>query len=243
MNTSFERAPKFYMRLAGFFYLAIILLGLYGEMFVRAKLVVSGNPAATAQAISGSPFLWRSSIAGDLLMQVFDIPVIVVLYLLLRPLNKSLALSATYINLIQTAVLVANKLTLLLPLLLLSGARYLTVFSTEQLHSLSYLAIKIHSYGFAIGLIFFGVACVIRGYLLFKSEYVPKIFGVLMLLAGLSYLINSFTLLLAPSLAAILFPGILLPAFVGEFSFCLWMIVKGVNLAPWKQRIEGASSL
>lgn len=243
MNTSFERAPKYYMRLAGLFYLAIILLGLYGEMFVRAKLVVPGNPAATAQAISGSPLLWRSGIVGDLLMQVFDIPVIVVLYLLLRPVDKSLALAATFMNLIQTAVLVANKLTLLMPLFLLAGAKYLTVFSAEQLHSLSYFAIKIHSYGFAVGLIFFGVACLLRGYLLFKSGFVPKGFGVLMLSAGLSYLINSFALILAPTFATMLFPGILLPAFVGEFSFSLWMIVKGVDLAPWQQRVEGTPSL
>lgn len=242
MNPSFERAPRFYMRFAGLFYLAIILLGLYGEMFVRAKLVTWGNPAATAQAISASPLLWRSGIVGDLLMQVFDIPVIVVLYLLLKPLNRPLALAATYINLIQTAVLVANKLTLLVPLILLGGSSHLSSFSTEQLHSLSYTAIKIHNYGFAIGLIFFGVACVIRGYLLFKSGYVPKIFGVLMLLAGLSYLINSFALLIAPSFAARLSPGILLPAFVGELSFCLWMIVKGIDLAAWKQQIDGASS-
>jgi len=243
MNPPFERAPKFYMRLAGLFYLAIILLGLYGEMFVRAKLVVSGDPAATAQAISGAKLLWRSGIVGDLLMQVFDIPVIVVLYLLLKPLNKGLALTATYINLIQTAVLVANKLNLLVPLFLLGGSSHLTSFSAAQLQSLSYLAIKAHTYGFAVGLIFFGVACVLRGYLLFKSGYVPKILGVLMLLAGLSYLINSFTLLLAPSFAAVLSPGILLPAFVGELSFSLWMIVKGIDLAPWKLRIDGASSL
>jgi len=125
----------------------------------------------------------------------------------------------------------------------LSGARYLSPFSAEQLHALSYLAIKIHSYGFAVGLIFFGVACLLRGYLLFKSGYVPKIFGVLMLLAGLSYLINSFALILAPSFATILFPAILLPAFVGEFSFCLWMIVKGVDLAAWTQRVDATSSL
>jgi len=231
------------MRLAGLFYLAIILLGLYGELFVRAKLVVWGDPSATAQAISGAKLLWRSGIVGDLLMQVFDIPVIVVLYLLLRPLNKSLALAATYINLIQTAVLVANKLTLLVPLFLLGGSSHLTSFSATQLESMSYLAIKIHGYGFAVGLIFFGVACVLRGYLMFKSGFIPKTFGVLMLLAGLSYLINSFTLLLAPSLAAILSPGILLPAFVGELSFCLWMIVMGVDLVEWSQRVDGATSL
>ncbi len=229
------------MRLAGVFYLAIILLGLFGEAFVRAKLVVSGDPAATAHAISASPLLWRMGIVGDLLMHVFDIPVLVVLYLLLKPVNKSLALVATFINLIQTAVLAANKLSLLVPLYLSSGSSYLTAFSPAQLQTLSYLAIKAHGYGFAVGLIFFGVACLVRGYLMFKSGYVPKVYGVLMILAGFSYLINSFALLLAPAFAAALFPAILLPALIGELSFCLWMIVKGVNLAQWQQRVHPPS--
>ncbi len=229
------------MRLAGVFYLAIILLGLFGEAFVRAKLVVSGDPAATAHAISASPLLWRMGIVGDLLMHVFDIPVLVVLYLLLKPVNKSLALVATFINLIQTAVLAANKLSLLVPLYLSSGSSYLTAFSPAQLQALSYVAIKAHGYGFAVGLIFFGVACLVRGYLMFKSGYVPKVYGVLMILAGFSYLINSFALLLAPAFAAALFPAILLPALIGELSFCLWMIVKGVNLAQWQQRVHPPS--
>lgn len=231
------------MRVAGVFYLAIILLGLFGEVFVRAKLVVSGNPAATAHAISASPLLWRMGIVGDLLMHVFDIPVIVVLYLLLKPVNKSLAMFATYINLIQTAVLAANKLSLLVPLYLVDGSPSLASFSPAQLQTLSYVAIKAHGYGFGVGLIFFGVACLIRGYLMFKSGYVPKLYGFLMVLAGFSYLINSFALLLAPTFAAALFPAILVPAFIGELSFTLWMIVKGVNLAQWQQRIDQASAI
>ncbi|MBK8572641.1 MAG: DUF4386 domain-containing protein [Holophagaceae bacterium] len=240
MRASFDRSPQFYIRLAGVFYLAIILLGLFGEAFVRAKLVVSGDPAATAQAISASPLLWRLGIVGDLLMHVFDIPVIVVLYLLLKPVNKALALFTAYINLIQTAVLAANKLSLLVPLYLLDGSPSLSAFSPAQLQALSYVAIKAHGYGFGVGLIFFGVACLVRGYLLFQSGYVPKVFGFLMVLAGFSYLINSFALLLAPALASALFPGILLPAFIGELAFCLWMIVKGVNLAQWQQRVAPA---
>lgn len=243
MRASFDRSPQLYLRLAGVCYLAIILLGLFGEMFVRAKLVVSGNPAATAHAISASRGLWRAGIAGDLLMHVLDIPVLVVLYLLLKPVDKGLALVATFINLIQTAVLAANKLSLLVPLYLLSGASYLTAFSPAQLQTLSYVAIKAHGYGFGVGLIFFGVACLVRGYLMLKSGYVPKIFGYLMILAGFSYLINSFALLLAPTFAAMLFPAILLPAFIGELSFCLWMIIKGVDLAQWQQRVGPAPSI
>jgi len=242
MRTSFDRSPQLYLRLAGLFYLAIILLGLFGEAFVRAKLVVSGDPAATAHAISASPLLWRMGIVGDLLMHVFDIPVLVVLYLLLKPVNKSLALTATFINLIQTAVLAANKLSLLVPLYLSSGSRYLTAFPPAQLQTLSYVAIKAHGYGFAVGLIFFGVACLVRGYLMFESGYVPKVYGFLMVLAGFSYLINSFALLLAPAFAAALFPAILLPALIGELSFCLWMIVKGVSLTQWQQRVGSGPS-
>ena len=242
MNTSFERSPQPYLRLAGIFYLGIILLGLYGEMVVRAKLVIPGNPAATAQAISGAKLLWRSGITGDLLMHVLDIPVMVVLYLLLRPVNKSLALFATFINLIQTAVLAANKLVLLVPLYLLGSSSYLKAFTPEQLQTASYLSIKAHEFGFGVGLIFFGVACVINGYQMIKSGYVPKTFGVLMQIAGWSYLTNSFAMLLAPSLWGAITPAVLMPALVGESALCLWMITKGVDLVQWQQRVDPASS-
>jgi hypothetical protein len=237
-----ERSPQLYARLGGLLYLAIILLGGFGELFVRGTLVVSGDAAATANGILHSQFLWRAGIVGDLLMHVCDVPVILILYLLLKPVSESLALLATLVNLVQTAVLAANKLNLLLPLLLLEDVGYLQAFTPEQLHALSYLAVKAHGYGFGIGLIFFGFACLVRGYLIFKSGYFPKILGLLMFVAGLSYLVNSFALLLAPSVAASIFPGVLVPALVGELSLCLWLIVKGVNLEQWKQRANSASS-
>jgi Domain of unknown function (DUF4386) len=99
-----------------------------------------------------------------------------------------------------------------------------------------------HGYGFGIGLIFFGFACLVRGYLIFRSGYLPKTLGVLMLIAGLSYLINSFALILAPSFATLIFPGVLLPAFIGELFFCLWLIVKGVNAGEWEPGRPGAVS-
>jgi len=236
MIRSMERSPQVLARIGGVLYLAIILFGLFGELFVRGTLVVSGDPAATANAIAASPTLWRAGIVGDLLMHVCDVPVILILYLLLRPVSESLALLATLINLVQTAVLVTNKLNLLVPLFLLDGGSYLKAFSPEQLQTLGYLAVKAHGYGFGIGLIFFGFACLVRGYLIFRSGYFPKLLGLLLLLAGLSYLINSFALLLAPSFATAIFPAVLLPAFVGELSVCLWLIVKGVNLQQWKRQ-------
>lgn len=218
-------------------HLAIILLGLFGEVIVRGALFVPGDAAATAGRIAGSPLLWRAGIVGDLLMQVLDVPVIVIFYFLLRPVSEGVALLATWINLVQTAVLAANKLNLLVPILLLGHAGHLKVFAPEQLHELSYLAIQLHGYGFGIGLIFFGFACLATGWLILRCAYLPRTLGVLMLLAGLSYLVNSLALLLAPSIATWLFPGVLVPAFIGELSLCLWLIVKGVNLAQWAQRV------
>lgn len=233
MMSSIELSPQRYARIGGVLYLAIIVLGLFGEAFVRGTLVVSGDATATANAILASESLWRAGIAGDLMMQVLDLPVIIVLYFLLRPVSETLALLATFFNLIQTAVLVANKMTLMAPILLLGDAHGLDALSPDQLHALSYLAISAHGYGFGVGLIFFGFACLLRGYLVFKSGYFPKVLGVLLVLAGLSYLVNSFALLLAPSLASALFPAILLPAFIGELAFALWLTVKGVNVERW----------
>ena len=237
MFSTIEQSPQRYARIGGVVYLAIIVLGIFGEAFVRGTLVVSGDATATANAIAASESLWRVGIAGDLLMHVLDLPMILLLYILLRPVSETLALLATFLNLIQTAVLVANKLNLLAPILLLGNAGGLDAFSPEQLHALSYLAIKAHGYGFGIGLIFFGFACLCRGYLIFKSGYFPRILGVLMALAGLSYLSNSLALLLAPALASALFPAVLVPAFVGELSFALWLTFKGVNLQQWARSV------
>jgi hypothetical protein len=233
MMSSIEQSPQRYARIGGVLYLAIIALGIFGEAFVRGTLVVSGDATATASAIAASESLWRAGIAGDLLMHVLDLPVILVLYVLLRPVSETLALLATLFNLIQTAVLVANKLNLLAPILLAGSSSGIGAFSPEQLHALAYVAISLHGYGFGVGLIFFGFACLFRAYLVFKSGYFPKVFGPLLAFAGLSYLVNSFALLLAPSLASALFPAILVPAFIGELSFALWLTFKGVNVEKW----------
>ncbi len=112
--------------------------------------------------------------------------------------------------------------------------------SSQQLDALSYPAIKAHGYGFGAGLIFFGIACLVRGYLIFKAGYLPKALDELLLIAGFAYLINSVALLLAPSFAAAIFPAVLMPALVAELSLVLWLIFKGVNLERWRQRMQQA---
>ncbi|MBL0740632.1 DUF4386 domain-containing protein [Chryseolinea lacunae] len=240
MSTAINKSdfsPQSYARVGGVLYLIIIIAGIFGEFFVRGKLFVPGDATATAHQIAASPLLWRIGICADLIMQSCDIPLMLIFYVLLRPINRNLALLNLLFNVIQTAVLVANKLNLLMALFLLSDAPYLQSLDPTQLHALSYLSIKLHDHGFGIGLIFFGFVCLVEGYLIFKSGYFPKTLGVLMQVAGVCYLINTFSLLLAPKFASQLFPFILMPCFIAELSLGLWMLVKGVNLPKWKERV------
>jgi hypothetical protein len=231
---SMEPVPQRYVKLAGWMYLVIIALGIFGEAIVRGSLVVPGDAGATARAVAADNTLWRAGIAGDLLMHIVDLPVTILLYLLLRAVSRGLALIATAFCLTQTAVLVANKMTLVLPLVVHDSAALAAAFTPAQIDALAFTAIQTHGYGFGVGLIFFGAACILRGYLVARSGFLPPVLGWLLVAAGVSYLVNSFALLLAPSIASALFPAILLPAFVGEFAFAAWLAFKGIDAERWR---------
>lgn len=233
------RATLISARFAGVAYLLIIVLGIFGEAYVRGTLVVGGDAAATARNILDAEFLWRLGIAGDLLMHVLDVPLIVFFYLLLRPVNQPLALLATAFNVVQTCVLASNKLTLVAALYVLESSAFAGARGDAE--ALAYVATGLHDYGFGIGLIFFGLACLARGYLLYVSGYVPRALGVLLGLAGIAYLLNSFALLLSPTLASMLFPAVLLPSLVGELALTLWLLF--TNDRALQQNVARRASL
>ena len=222
-------------RLAGILYLVLIFVGIFAVLFVRDKLIVSGDVTATANNIRNSQQLWRTGISADLLMHVLDLPIMLVVYMLLKPVNKNLALLALLFNLIQTSVLVANKLNLVAALLPLESMDYLKTMDPHQQDLQVYLSLKLHDIGFGVGLIFFGFTCIVNGYLIFKSNFLPKTIGVLMQVAGVCYLVNNFSLILAPKFANMLFPLGMIPCLIAELSFCLWLILKGVNVARWEE--------
>jgi hypothetical protein len=233
-------SPQLYARIGGLLYLSLIVIGMFSVIFIRNRLIVSLNAEATANNIRDSEFLWRIGIVLDLVMHVLDIPIMLIIYTLLKPTNRNIALLALLFNLIQTAVLVANKLNLLMPLFLLGNEDYLKTFDVQQLHSLTYISLKAHDFGFGLGLIFFGFVCLINGYLIIKSGYFPKVIGVMLQIAGVCYLINNFTLILNPSLANKMFPFMMIPVFIAETAFALRLTVKGVNLSKWELKKEAA---
>jgi hypothetical protein len=238
--TQRQASPRVLSRVGGALYLVIIVLGLVGEAVIRDRVVVSGDAAATAANIRSLEFVWRLGIASEFVLLICAVALLPILYILLRPVSPHLALLAAFFDLISLAVEAATAMSLLEALFPFGSAPYLKAFQPEQLNTMAYLAIKSHTYGFGVALIFFGCFCVIAGYLIFRSEYLPKIIGVLMQVAGVCYLTNSFALILAPSVADRLFPGILIPAFIGETSLCLWLLIKGVNIEKWNAQASTA---
>ncbi len=232
-NPVVDASPRFQARVGGWLYLVIIVAGLFGEMFVRASLVAPGDPAATAANIVSSQGLWRLGIAANLFHLACAVVLAMIFYALLRPVSRSLALLAVLFNMVAIVVEAVAKLFLLTALLPLGTAEYLRAFEPEQRHALAYLSIRSHELGFGLSLLFFGFECLVLGYLIFKSSFLPRALGVLMQVAGLCYLVNSFALVLTPGLSSLV---VLVPAFVAEVSLCLWLIVRGVDATRWHER-------
>jgi hypothetical protein len=223
-------SPNFWARMGGIAYLIIIIAGASGELLIRNKIVITNDPQTTANNLLSHALLWRIGIAGDLLMHVCDLFLSIAYFQLFRLVNRPLARLSLFFGLMQTAVLIANKMNLVMPLLYLEHADKLQAFSLPQLQEMAFLSIQAHDYGFGNGLIFFGFACIIDGYMIIQSGFLPKFLGWFIGLAGICYLINSFTLLLAPSFSPQVFPVVMPIIFLSELSVCLWLLIKGVKM-------------
>ena len=236
-------APQTYARLGGILYVFIIVVGIFGELVVRGGLIVEGDAAATAHNILGSETLFRAGLAGDILGYVASIAVAMILYVLLEPVSRNLALLSAFLTITANAIFGLNGLFHLAAVVVLGDADDLTGFDPQQVQALAYLSLRLHGYGFAIGLIFFGCFLVLLGYLVYRSGYLPRSLGVLLVVGGLGYLTNSFAQLLAPALAASLLPWVLLPPFLAESGLALWLTVKGVNVPKWEEQAQGQAKI
>jgi hypothetical protein len=232
---AFRVSPQHYARICGVLYLYIIVAGVFAEL-VRSRLVVPADAAATAGNIMANESLFRIGFSGELLHLAFDVAVATILYALLRPVDRNIALLAAFMRLACDIILAVASLSHFAALRLLADADYLKTFQPDQLQTLALLALRMHGDGYAISLVFFGFACLSLGYLIFKSGYLPRTLGALMAVAGACYLFNSFARFLAPAFGATLFPALFVPIFVAELSLALWLLVKGVDAAKWEER-------
>jgi hypothetical protein len=221
-------------RTAGLCYLIVVVTGLFSEVFVRQKLTVANNAPATAQNIQEHEMLFRWGFTADIINFAVGIPAILIIYYFFKRVNKLLAQIALAFVIIQTAIIAVNLLNQISPLLILSNESYLNTFPPNQLATLSLLSLNIQAQGYGIGLVFFGFYCLVIGFLITKSSLLPKILGVLYGIAGLCYLINSFTMFVSKGFENPLFIYLAIPIFIGELSLCLWLLIKGVDTSKYK---------
>jgi hypothetical protein len=223
-------------RFAGVLYLVITVAAILAHIYVPSLIIVPGDAAATANNINESATLFRvGTVGGELVVLLSEVVLAVVLYVLLKPVDKTLSLIAAVSRLVMTTIHGINMINYFFAMLLVSGTGYLSVFSTEQAQSLAMLFLEAHGYGFTIGIAFLTIHVFVLGYLIFKSGYFPKILGVLFIAAGVGYLVDSFALLLLPSYETT--PGIIAATIaIAEIAFPVWLLIKGVNKEGWEKR-------
>lgn len=227
-------SPRLLARIAGFFYLIIIATGMFAQLGVRGRVIVPGDPAATAQNILANEALYRLGLASELTTLLSSALVLTLLYGLLKPAGPQLARLALITNIVTLAGELASMVYHYAPLVYLKSD-YASV-NAEEMEALSYAALRMQSLGYDLSLAFFAVFCVAVGCLIFKSGYLPRLIGALMVAAGLCYAANTFAGFLAPTIRAAMLPWILLPCLIAEASLALWLLIVGVNAEKWKQR-------
>lgn len=228
----FGAQPRAQARIAGFLYLVIIVAGAVGYS-MHSRLFVWDDAAATAANILASEPLWRLSFAAMLVMLACDVAVAAIFYFLFEPVNRTLSLVACAFRLVLVAIVGVALLGRYAPLLLLKDTAS-AAFDADQLQAMALLSIQMFERGFEVALVFFGFHCLAIGWLIYRSSFLPRFLGGLLVLAGVCYLISTFR--------SLVFPGVAVPfdlqilSYVAEMVLCLWLLVGGVNAERWKEQ-------
>jgi hypothetical protein len=224
-----------YARIAGVLFLVSLVAGGFGEAYVPSKLIVAADAAATAANIKNFDSLYRLGFASFLIESLCDITLVLILYVLLKPVNRHLSLLAAFFGLVGTALFAFAELFYFAPLLIMGGTGYLQSFGPDQLNALVLLSMKFYGYAGMIFTAYYGMSWIVRAYLIFRSGYLPKFLGVLMAIGGIGFVVRNFALILAPAYAS---DVLLMLMFPGGLVLTGWLLVKGVDVAKWNAKLN-----
>lgn len=225
--------PRNEARIGGVLYVIVIITAFFAELFVRSSLIVPNNPAATAHNILASERLYRVGGLADLVNLSCDIGVAIILYDLLRPVDRSIAFAAATFRIAFDIGLAGATVFHFAPLYLIKGLPYAAAFSAAQVQDLAYEMLQVHNLGYNLFLIFFAAHLLLIGYLIIRSTYLPRLLGILLLVTGFCYLANSVLHLVFPEVATSFY--LLLPGLISEFALAGWLLIRGVNIAKWRE--------
>jgi Domain of unknown function (DUF4386) len=224
-------SPKAKARLAGIFLLITVVAGGFAQGFIGGKLIVSGDAAATATNIMAGESLYRLAFAIYLIEMSCQITMTVLLYDLLKPVSRTVSLLAACFGLIGCTIKTLSRLFFFAPLLVLGGARYLSVFDPKQLQALAFLFLRVNYTAETIAMVFFGLYALVKGYLVFRSSFLPRALGVLSSVGGLGWMIYLYEPLAIRLQTYIVGVGV-----IGALVTVVWLLVKGVNEERWREQ-------
>jgi hypothetical protein len=236
MDQITEASPQFKARMAGVFQLLEAITAACPGVFILDRLVVPANGAATAANILGHERLFWLGFASLLIGVACHIVWALLMYELLKPVNRSLSALAAFVILVGCAIQAIASLFYLAPLLILQGGSSFSAFTAEQLQALALMFVKLNNYANDINLVFFGLWCILTGYLIFRSTFLPRILGVLLAIGGLGWV----TYLYPPLAYHLFMPYIAAASALGEVPLEFWLMVMGVNAQRWQEQASAA---
>lgn len=216
---------KLKARLAGVSYLLIIVCGIFSHMVVRASLIVKNDAAQTAQNIVENETLFKLSILSDFIMILSYLMLGVLFYTLFKQTNGLVSKILISLNVVGASMMAINMLNQQAALLILDGSEYLSAFDLSQLEALSFFFMKLHDYGYQFAAISYGVWLFPMGYLIIKSNLMPKTIGYFLIIGSIGY-----TIVFIGTILGVAVPSDLsIPADIGEFALCIFLLIKGVK--------------
>lgn len=226
------RSTQQQARFAGLLYFILALIAPFGLLYVPGKLIVSGNATATADNLRASEWLLRLGMASELIHQAIAIFLVLALYRLFQPVDEMLAKQVVILGaLVSVPIMFVNVLNDVAALFLVSGADWLSVFEKPELDALAYLFLRLHARGITVASIFWGLWLFPFGLLVIRSGFIPRVLGVLLMVAGTAYLASAFATLVLPQYAPVV-GKIALPLEVGELPIIFWLLIWGAKTRP-----------
>lgn len=230
-----DTSSKAYSRAVGIFLILTVWGGWFGELYVPSQMM-TGDAATTAANLRVNDNLFRLGFAAYLVEAFSDVVLAWLFYILLKPVHRDLALLSAFFGLVSMLLFATTKMLYFAAPMFLKESGYLTAFSPHQLESLASVFLNLYAVLGGVSMLFYGTAWIIRGYLTFKSVYLPRFVGALMVVAGVGFAAKTTTAVLAPTYSSNI---LLAPMLINMIAVTLWMLVRGVDQETW-DRAAGA---
>ena len=215
-----------YARAAGVAMLLSIVFGFIGEMYLPDRIIVAGDAAATAANIVQHPMRFRLAFASYLVEGICDVLLLVFFYILLKPVDRNLALLSAFFGIVSMVTFAVAQSSFYSASVILRETGGMTAFTLEQRQALALLATRIAGTIAWLFICFYGIASTLRGYLIMRSGYLPRVLGILFMIGGAGFILRGLTFILAPAYSS---PVLLMPLAIAGIPMTIWLLTRGVN--------------